>query len=98
MKTYYDLTKEEIKKYSKEFKQTPIGKQINSKLNLSCLGAIICLFIGGFIEVYGYENKLNINLFLIMSIFEALSITVLSAYNNLSFSSWLKLKYDIKRW
>ena len=98
MKTYYDLTKEERKRYSKEFKQTPIGKQINSKLNLSCISAVLCCFIGGFIEGYGYKNEFAINLFLIIAIFEALSIIVLSIYNNLSFSFWLKLKYDIKRW
>lgn len=98
IKTYYDLTKEERKKYSNEFKQTPIGKQTNFKLNLSCVSAVICCFVGGFLEGYGCENETFINLFLIIAVFEAISIIVLSVYNNISFSSWLKIKYDIKRW
>ncbi len=33
MITYYDLENKEKKKYEKEFKKTPVGKEINHRKN-----------------------------------------------------------------
>jgi len=93
MKTYYDLTNEEKKKYEKEFKKTPIGRDMNiRKIIVHILATAIIVLV--FLIDYQMETNFSTGLF-----FCALLIDVAyKAYFNLNFTAWLKNKHDIKRW
>ena len=93
MKTYYDLTNEEKKKYEKEFKKTPIGKDMNiRKIMVDVLSTVIIVVV----FLIDYQMETN---FSTASFFCALLIDVVyKAYFNLNFTAWLKNKHDIKRW
>lgn len=92
MKTYYDLTIDQRKKYLIEFKKTPIGKDIYIKrLIMDFVGSIllICIFLTGFLtDDYDFIGGI-----VLISLVDAYHI-----YFNLNFTAWLKNKHDIKRW
>lgn len=57
MKTYYDLTKEEYKKFEKQFKKTYIGQQFfNVRLGQTIIGCILWGLAGGIIGYYSVEE------------------------------------------
>ena len=47
MKTYYDLTSQEKKKYENEFKKTPVGKDmyIEGTILYIITSIMVCLFL-----------------------------------------------------
>ena len=93
MKTYYDLTKEEKQKYVKEFKKTPVGKDMNIKrfiVNLVTTTIVILFLV---IDIY-YETNLYTSIFFFAFLINFINET----YFNINFTSWLKNKHDIKRW
>lgn len=92
MKTYYDLTIDERKKYLKEFNKTPIGKDIYiEKIIMDLVVSILlfCIFLSSFLtDDYDFVGGI-----ILISLIEAYHI-----YFNLNFTAWLKNKHDIKRW
>lgn len=102
MKTYYDLTREERKKYESEFKKTPGGKEMNRTslyiqipIALVMILEIVIICIGPK-NVYNYDviSELLNMLFWVIFIIDI----VYTTYFKICFSSWLKNKYEIKRW
>lgn len=103
MKTYYDLTRKEREKYLDEFKKTPVGKEYNQNSKLIFVIASILLGISIFISCLTSDitsDKVNLFVdwigtlgFLVFIIYDVYLI-----YINVNFTSWLKNKYDIKRW
>lgn len=93
-KTYYDLNEQEKKGYKKEFVKTPGGRDINIKRILFFLLAI-CSF--GIIIVIDVEESLGEMLSNIWG-FIVILMAIYEVYFNISFVSWLKNKYGIKRW
>lgn len=102
MKTYYDLTDVEKKNYEKEFKKTPGGKTMNKYLII--IEIIDALFVTLYfivqfslpLDTYNYDGILDVT-----SIISWGSIFISIVYNTyfqICFCSWLKNKYDIKRW
>lgn len=106
MKTYYDLTKKERKEYEKEFKKTPVGKDLNSNKVLFEVILGVFFFVYGFVIGFtsGVEEFLDQSSLMLTNLLEVLFYIMLlisSAYNfyvNINFTAWLKNKYDIKRW
>lgn len=101
MKTYYDLTSKEKGKYIDEFKKTPGGKGLfETRAILIILTAII--YIGVMIlSIYEEESNLVLSQFEAIENFGGFMIVLTitySTYFNINFTSWLKNKYDIKRW
>ena len=93
MKTYYDLTKEEKQKYVKEFKKTPVGKDMNIKRTIVNLVTTIIVILFLVIDVY-YETNLYTSILFFVFLIDFINET----YFNINFTSWLKNKHDIKRW
>lgn len=92
MKTYYDLTIDERKKYLKEFKKTPVGRDLYIEKSIMAIVAgvlLIVIFLLGF---------LTDDFDFIGSILLIVMIEVYNIYFNLNFTAWLKNKHDIKRW
>ena len=58
MKTYYDLTLEEREKYRKEFKSTPVGKELYSNFYWTIIVLIIVAFVYGSLQgnIFDFEN------------------------------------------
>lgn len=56
---YYDLTKEQYKKYEKKFKKTYVGKEYFQAYLTSAIGTLIFAFVAGF--VYGYTEVVTLN-------------------------------------
>ena len=103
MKTYYDLTRKEKKAYEKEFKKTPGGKELYRlstwyiqipALLIFLLYAIFILFVPN--DVYNYDNIYSV-LYLLVWVGIVVE-NVNTIYCRICFCSWLKNKYDIKRW
>lgn len=94
MITYYDLENKEKKKYEKEFKKTPVGKEINHrKIIIEVLMLSIDLFLI-FCEFYlKIEND-----FSDVWLFTFLVFIISYIYFDINFTAWLKNKHDIKRW
>ena len=93
-KTYYDLNELEKKGYKKEFVKTPGGRDINIKRILLFILAV-CSF--GIIMVIDVEESLVDKLSTIWG-FLVIILAIYEVYFNISFVSWLKNKYGIKRW
>lgn len=93
MKTYYDLTNKEKREYLKEFKKTPVGKDMNIRRIIADIitTTILVLF---FVIDWTYETNIFNIIFVCSCIIEILYNT----YFNLNFTAWLKNKHDIKRW
>jgi len=106
MKTYYDLKKEERKNYYKEFKKTPVGKELNFRSICILIITVACWFVAGFVSGYQdgsgavltQETELFINAMYMLALVGLLIYTGFTAYVNINFSGWLKNKHDIKRW
>lgn len=105
MKTYYDLTSEEREKYKKEFKTTPVGRELYSIFYWTVIILIAVGFIYGYLQgtIFNFENISDalttmFNWSLLMIILALLSCLVYYTYININFSCWLKNKYKIKRW
>ncbi|MBQ7136466.1 MAG: hypothetical protein IJO43_00630 [Bacilli bacterium] len=93
MKTYYDLSLSEKKKYKKEFKSTPGGKDIWIQLTIIQLLSIAFLATCIFIDTQT-NSYFSINvLFIIILVEEACKLVF-----NINFTAWLKNKHNIKRW
>lgn len=56
---YYDLTKEQYKKYEKKFKKTYVGKEYFQAYLTSAIGTLVFAFITGF--MYGYIEEVTLN-------------------------------------
>jgi len=93
MKTYYDLTISEKKKFKKEFKKTPGGKDICVQLTIIQLLSIAifatCIFIDTRTNSYFSINAL----FIIVLVEEVCKLVL-----NINFTAWLKNRHNIKRW
>lgn len=105
MKTFYDLTRKERKEYKKEFKTTPVGKEIHSVYFYLCALAFWFLFIlAGIQGVIDREKIVNEGLQQFcygMGIFIIILVVIVNLwrfYENICFSSWLKYKHKINRW
>jgi len=105
MTTYYDLTSEEREKYRKEFKKTPVGKELYSNFYWTIIVLIIIAFAYGSLQgnIFDFENISSalttmFNWTSLMVVIAALFVLIYYAYLNINFSCWLKNKYKIKRW
>lgn len=99
MKTYYDLTAKEKKTYVKEFKKTPVGKEMNTNrifLDVLFFIAISIDFLFGLFTETEYIAMEN--LILASQTFTFAIAFIYDAYFNINFTAWLKNKYEIKRW
>ena len=101
-KTYYDLTKEEKKKYEKEFSKTSLGKVV---YNIATAVQIFTLLMEVFFVVLLFVDSsilLEDPKFMLIYIFMLIVISVINwipcVYLNINFSCWLKNKYGINRW
>ena len=96
IKTYYDLTSEEIKKYRSEFvKTSSVGRALYFVTNLIQFGMLmllICLI--GILLLDDTKNLSLIGWIIFIGVFGC----VPQMYLNINFSCWLKHKYGIKRW
>ena len=96
MKTYYDLSKQERKDYMKEFKQTPVGKEINIGYTLISILTLILFIATDFLTYSNAELAARLSIYaLILMIAVDLIFTL---YININFTAWLKNKHNIKRW
>jgi hypothetical protein len=97
MKTYYDLSKSERKNYLKDFKKTPVGKEINEGHVLLNILAFI-VFVASFILSYYEVSDTLSEIFWIIFVLCAIIDAFIMFYENVNFTAWLKNKHDIKRW
>jgi len=100
MKTYYDLTAKEKKTYVKEFKKTPVGKEMNTNRIFLVVLFVIAIsidFLFGFLFTETEYNAME-NLILASQTFTFAISFIYNAYFNINFTAWLKNKYEIKRW
>lgn len=106
MKNYYDLTKKERDNYLKEFKKSPVGKEMNFRKICILIITFACWIIGGFVSglqdgsgtVVARETEIFIGSMAMLALFGLLIYSGFTAYMNINFTAWLKNKYDIKRW
>lgn len=105
MKIYYDLTSEEREKYRKEFKSTPVGKELYSNFHWTIIVLIIIASLYGGLQgsIFDLENISSAltTMFYsssLMVVIALLSCLVYYVYININFSCWLKHKYKIKKW
>ena len=99
-KTYYDLTDSELKTYLSEFKKTPGGTTINLISNIFYFVIIIftlCVIMLTLLSM-SYDKDFNVIVSIVEFTILFISVCVVYIYQNISFSSWLKNKYNIKRW
>ena len=93
MKTYYDLTNQEKSKYEKEFRKTPVGKDMYiRRIIADILATAIVILV--FLIDYQMETNFSTGLFFCT----LLLVVVYKVYYNVNFTAWLKNKHDIKRW
>lgn len=101
MKTYFDLSNKEKDKYMYEFKKTPGGKNLfEVRVILIILTVIIYIGVSA-LSIYGEETNSVINNLSKIEDFAGFMILltiVYSTYFKINFTSWLKNKYEIKRW
>lgn len=104
MKTYYDLTKKERSNYKKEFKETPVGKEMH--FTYYCILVLVMVFAGmwGFssglisaAQVVNNDFQMFNNIMGVIAIALVIIGTLWECYVEVSFTSWLKYKYDIKK-
>lgn len=96
MKTYYDLTKKERGEYLKEFKKTPVGKEMKMTLNLSFFAFLAFIILESVFVSFGYNEYGN---FFDVASWVAIGLSILyEIFIDINFTAWLKNKYDIKRW
>ena len=94
MITYYDLEKKEKKKYEKEFKKTPVGKEItHRKIIIELLMLAIDVFLLFCIFYLKIEND-----FSDVWLFTFFVFLISYIYYDTNFTAWLKNKHNIKRW
>lgn len=101
MKTYYDLTSKEKGKYIDEFKKTPGGKTLFEARAIYIILTVIVYVVVVGLSIYEEETGTMINYMESIENFAGFMIIltiVYSTYFNVNFTSWLKNKYDIKRW
>lgn len=105
MKNYYELKKSDRQKYLKEFRKTPVGKEMNFRLICCWIITFAFWFVSGYvfgltedIDVFTKEATLFMNIMDILAIFGFVFSSLYSAYLNFNFTAWLKNKYEIRRW
>ena len=96
-KNYYDLTREEIKKYNEEFKKTPGGFSIN--LTTVFFQGIVFFFtvvycVGTIVAVDNQELWIVVLLLFCCVVMSLLNFIPVYYYNS-NFRKWLKEKYNI---
>lgn len=98
MKNYFDLEKEDIKKYKMEFVKTPGGKRLYTLEKIFLI--LVLVIIAVYFIVTGTQEVSNlVTRQLDVMVIGLLIITlVYDAYFNFNFCSWLKNKHNIKRW
>lgn len=101
MKTYYDLTKKERKTYEKEFFKTTVGSSMHYVNVLLEIILLLVMFLDFLLLMFVSDQELAANGMYITGLAFWLFLAancVYMCYVNISFSMWLKIKHDIRRW
>ena len=102
VKTYYDLEKNDILKYEKEFKETPGGHNINAistGIAIAAFGVLLlALIIQVFLEIKNIDTSDYLGFLLPLYLVSIITALVDIWYYTKNFNGWLKNKHNIKRW